>query len=82
MAGSVVIGSFARRFPNPAGANFAFNATRPFNGTRGFNPQVVAQRAPPTFTYTTWLNILGLACLVAIAIMLVVLLFQSRSSNS
>lgn len=82
MAGSIVIDSFTRRFPNPGGFNLGFNVTRPFNATRTFNAQVVAQTGPANFTYASWLNVLGLACLVAIAIILIALLFQSRSSGS
>jgi len=81
MAASMVIqNSFMRRFAG--NGNFAnFNATRPFNGTRTFNGQFAAQRAPAAFGYTSWLNMLGLACLVAVAIILVVLLFQNRSGS-
>jgi hypothetical protein len=79
MAGSIVIEKLTRRFPNPGNFNANFNVTRPFNATRTFNPQLVAQRAPATIAYASWLNILGLACLVGITIILVVLLFQNRS---
>jgi len=82
MAASIVIqNSFARRFPS--NGNFAsFNVTRPFNATRTFNGQFVAQRVPTSFGYASWLNVLGLACLVVVAIILVVLLFQSRSGST
>lgn len=82
MAASIVIqNSFTRRFPSSG--NFAnFNVTRPFNGTRTFTGQFVAQRVPSSFGYASWLNVLGLACLVVVAIILVVLLFQSRSGST
>ena len=82
MAASLVIqNSFMRRFTG--NGNFVnFNATRPFNGTRTFNGQFVAQRAPAAFGYTSWLNVLGLVCLVVVAIILVILLFQNRSGSS
>jgi hypothetical protein len=79
MAGSIVIENFTRRFPNRGAFNVNFNVTRPFNATRTFNVQVLAQRVPTNFTYASWLNILGFACLVGITIILVVLLLQSRS---
>ena len=77
MAASIVIqNSFMRRFPG----NFTnFNASRPFNATRTFNAQLAVQRAPAAFGYTSWLNLLGLACLGVVAIILVILLFQNRS---
>jgi hypothetical protein len=81
MAGSVVIENLTRRFPGPGNFNANFNVTRPFNATRTFNPQLVTQRAPATFAYASWLNILGLVCLIGITIILVVLLFQSRAET-
>ena len=61
MAASIVIqNSFTRRFPS--GGNFAnFNVTRPFNTTRTFNGQFVAQGVRTDFGYASWLNVLGLA---------------------
>jgi hypothetical protein len=82
MAGSIVLENFTRRFPNSGSFNVNFNVTRPFNATRTFNAQVLAQRGPTNFTYASWLNILGFACLVGITIILVVLLFQSRSGSA
>jgi uncharacterized membrane protein YgdD (TMEM256/DUF423 family) len=79
MAGSILIESLTPRFPNPGGFNLGFNVTRPFNATRTFDVQVVAQRVPTNFTYASWLNILGFACFIGITIILVALLFQSRS---
>jgi hypothetical protein len=81
MAASVVIQNSTRRFPS--NGNFPnFNVTRPFNATRTFSGQFVAQRVPTSFGYASWLTVLGLACLVVVAIILVVLLFQSRSGST
>jgi len=41
--------------------------------------QIPAQRITGGFAYNPWLNILGFGCLLAITIILVILLFQSRS---
>jgi len=80
MAGSIVIENLTRRFPNGASFNANINAARPFNATRTFNAQLLAQRAPMNLTYAPWLNMLGLICLISITIILVALLFQSRSA--
>jgi hypothetical protein len=79
IGGSVALQDlFARRFPSNGG----FNVTRPFNATRTFTGQVVAQRAGMSFGYASWLDILGLACVVIIAIILIILLFGNRSSSA
>ncbi len=79
MAGSILMENLTRRFPSNGNFNAGFNVTRTFNATRTFNPQLAAERVPTSFTYASWLNILGFGCLVGIAIILVALLFQSRS---
>jgi hypothetical protein len=78
MAGSILLQSFTRRFP--ATGNFVgnFNVPRPFNATRTFMMQIPAQRVTTGFAYGSWLNILGFACLLAVTIIVVVLLLQSR----
>lgn len=82
MAASMVIQNpFARRFPS-SGSFANFNVTRPFNATRSFNGQFVAQRLPTGLGYASWLNVVGLACLVVVAIVLVFLLFQNRSAST
>ena len=82
MAASMVIqNSFMRRFGSSG--NFAnFNTTRPFNATRTVNGQFAAQRAAAGFGYASWLNVLGLACVVVVAIILLILLFQNRSGST
>ena len=56
---------------------FQGNFNGNFNATRTFNGQFAAQRMG--FGYLSWLNILGFACLVAIAVILLVVLSQRRS---
>ena len=68
---------FRPRFQGNFNGNF--NATRAFNSTRTFNGQFAAQRMG--FGYASWLNTLGFACLVATAVILLVLLFQSRAGK-
>ena len=82
MAGSILLQNFTRRFP--VNGNFVgnFNVTRPFNATRTFNLQIPAQRVTTGFAYGSWLNILGFACLLAVTIIVVILLFQSRSGSA
>jgi hypothetical protein len=83
IGGSVVLQNlFTRRFPNNGSFNVNFNMTRPFNATRTFTGEIVAQRVGMTFVYASWLDILGLACLVILAIILAMLLFGSRSHLS
>jgi hypothetical protein len=77
-AGLVIQSLFRPRFQSNFNGNF--NATRMFNATRTFNGQFAAQRMG--FGYTSWLNTLGFACLVATAVILLVLLFQNRSGAS
>lgn len=79
MAGSILLQNFTRRFPGNGNFQGNFNVTRPFNATRTLNLQVAAQRSATGFEYASWLNILGFACLLAITIIVVILLFQSKS---
>jgi hypothetical protein len=80
VGGSVALQNlFTRRFPSNGGFNVNFNVTRPFNATRTFTGQVAAQRLGANFAYASWLELLGLACFIIIAIILIVLLFCSRA---
>jgi hypothetical protein len=73
---------FTRRFPSNGSFNVNFNVTRPFNATRTFTGQVVAQRVSADFACASWLELLGLACLIIVAIILTVLLLGSKSYSS
>lgn len=77
-AGIAIQSLFRPRFQSNFNGNL--NVTRMFNATRTFNGQFAAQRM--SFGYTSWLNTLGFACLVATAVILLVLLFQKRSGTS
>jgi len=83
MGASVVLQRFsARRFGRNFNANF--NMTRTFNATAGqtFSGQFMAQRVPMSFLYASWLSLLGFGCLIAIAIILISLLFLNRAGSS
>ena len=83
VGGSVALQNlFTRRFPRNGSFNVNFNLTRPFNATRTFTGQVVAQRVGADFAYASWLELLGLACFIIVAIILTVLLFRSKSHSS
>jgi hypothetical protein len=82
VGGSVALQNFTRRFPSNGSFNVNFNVTRPFNATRTFTGQVVAQRVGADFAYASWLGLLGLACLIIVAIILTVLLLGSKSHSS
>jgi hypothetical protein len=73
---------FMRRFLSNGSVNANFNVTRSFNVTRTFTGQVAAQRVGTNVAYASWLNILGLACFILIAMILIMLLLGSKSHSS
>ena len=80
MAASIAVQRFLTpRFPRSF--NASVNVTLPLNGTRTFYVPIV-QRAPAGFGYGSWLNLLGFACLIAVTILLIILLFQNRSDSA
>ena len=74
-AGLAIQSLFRPRFQRNFNGNL--NMTSVFNATRTFNGQFAAQRM--SFGYASWLNMLGFACLVAVAVILVVVLFLNKA---
>jgi hypothetical protein len=80
MAASIAIQSvLTSRFPRTF--NASVNVTLPFNATRTFYVPI-AQRAPTGFGYGSWLNLLGFACLIAVTVLLIILLFRNRPDSA